>query len=165
MAQQDFDLLVDYMWPKSWHLAVTFIHRQVYPAIQTGRYFSPAFFCLPKNIEQLSLLEKYPDEPTYIMCSAERFEVVHYLVAGTIEPFLGYGIACFFFACLGPFCHPFVTHFSSRKKGSPKSFNGLATISPSFQLSKHLGMVGSNQTRMVGSFCGLLAGNTPFGCF
>jgi len=30
--------------------------------------------------------------------------VVHYLVAGTIEPFMGYGIACFFMAMMGSFC-------------------------------------------------------------
>merc|ERR1719321_2096787 len=27
--------------------------------------------------------------------------VVHYLVAGTIEPFVGYGVACFFLALVG----------------------------------------------------------------
>ena len=36
--------------------------------------------------------------------SQNWYEVVHYLVAGTIEPFMGYGIACFFMACLGRNC-------------------------------------------------------------
>lgn len=30
--------------------------------------------------------------------------VVHYLVADTIEPFLGYGVTCFFFAMVGSLC-------------------------------------------------------------
>merc|ERR1712048_1146922 len=39
----------------------------------------------------------------FIMVFTTSSNVVHYVVAGTIEPFFGYGVGCFFLAMMGAF--------------------------------------------------------------